>query len=621
VTTVSYQPRYEKSYALVIGIDNYKHDSVPDLETARFGAEAVAEVLRDTYRFDEVVALYDAAATWEAISDAYTGLRARTKPDDRFVIYFAGHGAGMEGKVRVEGHLLAHDSDHTRHYRMLRMGDLVDPNYMTAKHALVVLDSCHSGLAVTYEAPRAPAPSNDPRKALAHFLTRPAYQVIASANAYETATDAGLLEGHTPFTGYLLQALAGEDDASRDPVTGLLTAASTAAYVQSSVASYHRNWQGPQTGILPGDGGGLLVWQVQAAIDILPDRLRRTLTSEDADTRYIAIERGVQLLADPQHGSAVREVLEELVIGDPDEDVRRRALEALQVAPAPAPEAAIEVSAPEPEPAEAAAERLPFEPEMVLIPAGPFLMGSDPTKDADAHDDEQPQRQVTLPDYLIGKYPVTVGQYRAFMEADGYRQRNYWTDDGWTWRGRKTQPDNWRVKKLTGDDNLPVVGVSWYEADAYCRWLADVTGRGYRLPTEAEWEKAARGEDGRIYPWGNAYISGYANVDETADEVAPLWGELTTSVGQYSPVGDSPYGCADMAGNVWEWCADWFAGDYYRTAPANDPQGPHTGDARVERGGSWRDYLLYARAACRVDRNPSHRNDFMGFRVAAGVPA
>jgi uncharacterized caspase-like protein len=165
MATTVYQPRYDKSYALVIGIDSYKHDVVPRLKTARLGAEAVARVLQEQCQFDEVVSLPDEEATRAGIEDAYTALRARTGPDDRFVVYFAGHGAGVKGQLRVEGWVLAHDSDHTRHHRLVRMADLVDPNYTTAKHALIILDSCHSGLAVTYEAPRAPSPPSDPRHA------------------------------------------------------------------------------------------------------------------------------------------------------------------------------------------------------------------------------------------------------------------------------------------------------------------------------------------------------------------------------------------------------------------------------------------------------------------------
>ncbi len=342
---MEYQPRYEKSYALAIGIDTYRHaDLLPPLSTARLGAEAVAEILNQEYAFDEVVCLLDEAATKSGVEDAYTALRARTGPDDRLVIYFAGHGIGIKGTVRTEGWLAAYDSDHTRHHRLIRMQEMTDPNYTRAKHVLAILDTCHSGLALTYEAPRAPAAPRDPRRAVEHFLARRSYQVLASANPLETATDAGLLDGHTPFTGYLLRALRGDESAARDPVTGLLTADSVAQFIRNSMAASFRHWQGPQAGILPGDGGGVLVWQTPGPFDRLPERLQRAFASDDADTRYLCVGEAERLLDDPRHAEAIRDVLNELVLNDPDREVRRRALEALRRAPTPAP-----VSA-EPEP-------------------------------------------------------------------------------------------------------------------------------------------------------------------------------------------------------------------------------------------------------------------------------
>lgn len=217
------KPRYEKSYALVIGIDDFKN--APPLATARLGAEAVAHVLADRYSFDNVVTLYDSDATKVNIEDAHAGLRRQMQLNDRFVVYVAGHGVGLEGQVRSEGFVVAHDSDPGAGFRLIKMRDLVDPNFTRAKHAFVILDTCHSGFAVAYEAPRAVIkPPPDPRLAMKQFLTRKAYQVLASSNPLETATDAPLFEGHTPFTGYLLRALGGEDDTARSPVNNLLTA-------------------------------------------------------------------------------------------------------------------------------------------------------------------------------------------------------------------------------------------------------------------------------------------------------------------------------------------------------------------------------------------------------------
>ncbi|MBN1890078.1 MAG: SUMF1/EgtB/PvdO family nonheme iron enzyme [Thermoflexales bacterium] len=172
----------------------------------------------------------------------------------------------------------------------------------------------------------------------------------------------------------------------------------------------------------------------------------------------------------------------------------------------------------------------PFEPELVLIPAGEFLMGSDPAKDKQAYDDEKPQHKRHLPDYYMAKTPVTNGQYLAFVEKTGQRALGYW-------KGGKLPK---------GKENHPVVNVTWHDAVAYCRWLAEVTGKPYGLPSEAEWEKATRGTDGRIYPWGNDWDAKKCNTSEGGKKG-------TTPVVAY-PGGASPYGCLDMSGNVWEWC-------------------------------------------------------------------
>jgi formylglycine-generating enzyme required for sulfatase activity len=272
-------------------------------------------------------------------------------------------------------------------------------------------------------------------------------------------------------------------------------------------------------------------------------------------------------------------------------------------------------------------ERQPFEPEMIHVPAGPFLMGtSDRQADWLAQrsdrarkwrvkgyfDREQPQHAVILPDYTIAKYPVTVGEYQAFVEAAGYLQRQYWTDSGWEWREADgiVKPGRWDDERWTGDSDLPVIGVSWYEACAYCRWLSEASGRTYRLPTEAEWEKAARGPDGRVYPWGDAFDASRCNA-------RPSGWKRTTPVARYSPAGDSPYGCADMVGNGSEWTMTQYRPYPYDAHDGRDD--PAGGAERVIRGGSWYKPPLRARVASRGMNDPFFRDDDVGFRCARPV--
>jgi len=184
---------------------------------------------------------------------------------------------------------------------------------------------------------------------------------------------------------------------------------------------------------------------------------------------------------------------------------------------------------------------------MVLVPAGEFLMGS---KEGQGKDGERPQRQVTLDSYYIYKYEVTVAEYRKFCEET---HRAMPPEPSWKWQ-----------------DTHPIVNVTWYDARAYAAWA------GAALPTEAQFEKAARGTDGRTFVWGNSFTKSTCHTSDGK----------TAPVGSY-PTGVSPYGALDMAGNVWEWCDDWYDPDYYAIAPTDNPLGPATGTTRVLRGGSW----------------------------------
>jgi formylglycine-generating enzyme required for sulfatase activity len=235
---------------------------------------------------------------------------------------------------------------------------------------------------------------------------------------------------------------------------------------------------------------------------------------------------------------------------------------------------------------------------MVWVPPGPFLMGSDKGRDPQAYDDELPQHEVTLPGYWIGRYPVTVAQFRAFVEASGHRP----ADPG----------------SLKGPNDHPVVRVTWYEALAFCRWLGEMAGMPVTLPSEAEWEKAARGTDGCIYPWG----------DEPPDEGRCNFGNRvggTTLVGRYSPQGDSPYGCADMAGNVWEWTRSLWGesiskpefGYPYNPGDGREDLEAGRGVLRVLRGGAFARGARHVRCAYRYWLYPDSRYWFRGFRLVA----
>jgi len=240
---------------------------------------------------------------------------------------------------------------------------------------------------------------------------------------------------------------------------------------------------------------------------------------------------------------------------------------------------------------------------MVYVPAGEFLMGTSdedielykkifPLRRIARFDNERPQRTVYVDAFYIDKFEVTNQQYKQFLAETGYEPKHY----------LDYEPYN--------TPNWPAAVLEWEDAVAYTNWA------GKRLPTEAEWEKAARGTDGRIWPWGNEWdgtkLSGNdgTGLKDGYIETAP--------VGQF-PQGASPYGAHDMAGNLWEWVSDWYDPNYYRNAPPNiNPTGPETGDGHVLKGGGWAENLDFTRCANRFGGNPGSL--IRGFRCAIDAP-
>jgi len=244
---------------------------------------------------------------------------------------------------------------------------------------------------------------------------------------------------------------------------------------------------------------------------------------------------------------------------------------------------------------------------MVLVKEGKFIRGSS-EDDTDAYPEEKPQREIYLDDFMIGKYQVTNEEFKEFVDDGGYDRKEFWTREGWQWREENKiyEPGYWHDRKWNGS-NFPVVGISWFEAEAYANWLSERTGPRYRLPTEAEWEKAARGTKGLKYPWGNEFDKNLCNSDESGLD-------RTSPVGIF-PKGKSLYGCFDMAGNVWEWCSDWYDADYYANSPDRNPEGPPDGADRIGRGGGWLSDTGECRSALRDRRAPRVRYSDLGFRI------
>lgn len=216
--------------------------------------------------------------------------------------------------------------------------------------------------------------------------------------------------------------------------------------------------------------------------------------------------------------------------------------------------------------------------EMVMIPSGDMIMGDD-----EGGRDERPSRTVLLNNYWIDRTPVTNQEYKMFVDVTGHRKPPHWTSGNYP----LDQADH------------PVTNISWHDAEAYAKWVVK------RLPTEAEWEKSARGTIGQTYPWGDAFRKDNVN---SSNEVGG-----TSPVKEYMG-GASPYGVLDLCGNVQEWCLDWYYDDYYKTAPRDNPMGPQGGQYRVVRGGFYAENKVGVRCASRHYAPPSTMQDHIGFR-------
>ena len=250
--------------------------------------------------------------------------------------------------------------------------------------------------------------------------------------------------------------------------------------------------------------------------------------------------------------------------------------------------------------------------EQVWVPSGSFRMG---TADVSALEppywakreleSEQPQHEVFLSSgYWIDKYEVTNEAYQAFVDDNGYLTEEYWSEEGWTWL-KQQNVEQLPIKCVQPEiADHPRVCVTWYEAEAYAHW------RGGRLPTEAEWEYAARGPKSLVYPWGNIFDPHKANVVDSKG---------LTPVGDY-PEGVSWIGAHDMSGNAMEWVQDWLDYDYYQKNEQHDPQGSKTGNIKIEKGGWWGSNPFVARSAYRHFEDPPTYQDYhIGFRIMTPV--
>jgi len=249
----------------------------------------------------------------------------------------------------------------------------------------------------------------------------------------------------------------------------------------------------------------------------------------------------------------------------------------------------------------------------VYVKGGCYEMGD---LFGDGYSDEKLVHEVCVDGFWMGRYEVTVGQFRRFVAETGYKTDAEKGGYCWIWDGewKKKRGANWRDPKFSQDENHPVVCVSWNDVVAFAEWLSKKSGYSFRLPTEAEWEYACRSGGKKVkYGTSTGDLShDLANYIYTGNGGRDRW-EYTAPVGSFLP---NELGIYDMSGNVWEWCRDWYDKDYYRKSLRDNPKGPSTGSRRVYRGGSWACFQqFFLRCAHRGSYSPEFRSNFLGFRL------
>jgi formylglycine-generating enzyme required for sulfatase activity len=625
---------YGNSWALLIGINRYRH--LPEHMQLRYAVNdvvAMREVLVDHHGFPEanVVTLIDDEATQEGIEDAMADLADpdRIKANDRVLVYFSGHGATVPLPGRgPKGFLITHDAEFkgdgsTRnpsdYYRtcigMDRLREL--SSFIPAKHTLFLVDACYSGAAT-----RAiePLPMGIPGH-MWKVSTLSVAQVITAGLSGEQVVEFG---GHGAFTFKLLAALK-DGYADTNMPDGVTTATELGTYLSGVVPPFVDEVAGrqqhPHFGRYRGEGEFLFlhpvspnspaIVAVETAQPAISQPAARTSPRQDHDPPVIEVATAIvidRVLIVQAMGEVVRfsgVVTDNTAVASVEVDGHLVPVRIVQGATGQTVKFSVnvdmvrrvrrEVLIRATDTAGNVSSRpvlvdfypgAPAAKTMALIRRGGFWMGA---SERDAQDDEYPRREVRLDAYYIDRHEVTVGQYRKFVETTRHRA-----------------PDWKKVARYSPTDQHPMVLVSWSDATAYAKSI------GKRLPTEAEWERAAAGRRGdRAYPWGDGAGADHANFKGVED--ADRW-RYSAPVGSFGP---NEYDVYDLGGNVWEWCSDGYRSDYYSRSPDQNPAGPEKAQNHVVRGGSWDHPLRDLRVSNRQAVPPSSRYGDLGFRCVA----
>lgn len=532
-----------KAWAIVIGINEY--EKVPRLTYAVADAKAITDLL--SKQGFQVATLYDKQATRRAILSELDKLKKKVSRQDRVLIFYAGHGdeEKVEGGKEV-GYLLPVDGeDNEITATAISMGYVQElAEALPAKHVLFLVDVCYGGIAGL----KFRSPSTQTEDYLRTITRERGRQLITAGGADQKAAE-GPKWRHSVFTYYLLEGLGkGDADLNND---GIIPASELYTYLERRVfdaAKLNGHEQRPEIYSLSAEKGEFVFVPgkrvasgAKAAADSMP---APNTALAQAEQELKTLEDQVRQAEEQQKLAAVRQQIEQKK--RQIEDKEKKVIEEARVRPFEAPQQLTkEITGKDGAP-------------MALVPAGEFLYGFD-------------NQRMSLPAFYMDLYEVTTSRYATFLQATSHSQPKFWED-----------------VRPASDGDLPVVGMDAADAKAYCRWA------GKRLPTSQEWEKAARGVDGRTYPWGNnvptASLANYGPA--FCGPFCNVYEEKLKPVNSY-PQGRSPYGIYNMAGNAYEWVEE-----------------------EVVRGGSWLDGPLVIRSANWFKYTANIYTSRMGFRCA-----
>ena len=492
---------------------------------------------------------------------------------------------------------------------------------LVAKHILYIVDSCYSGYAIYNR-----SISED---LLEEMVKKPAIQILTAGRQQDEAQERA---GHGVFTDVLVRGLSGDAFTSDK---AWLALEELGLWVKQRVFAESNKKQLPQYGNLSGEGQ-FVFRKAEPAVGALtvtpkaPDEPTRGAVAITSKVPGVEVWLGDRKLGETTRGGTL--LVPDLSAGTYQFTARKPGhrdwTRKVDVGAGQRVELPMEIE----EASYPPAIRGEDGAEMLLIPAGDFWMGATPEgleavrrhckqnphidycQNGHYDRNELPRHRVTLNAVYLDRFEVTNALFEKFVRATAHQTLAETEGAGVVWfrQDRRSQRSrikgaSWRAPNGPGSSaqaDFPVVQVSWFDAVAYCKWA------GKRLPTEAEWEKAACGVDGYRFPWGNALDSTRSNNFRGGNSAS-----ASTPVGTY-PGGASSYGVQDMAGNVWEWVADWYDGGYYGVSPTHNPPGPATGTSRVARGGAWNGGSALIETSRRLSVLPSGHSNALGFRCA-----